>query len=73
MPLPYAWWDMTRPITTKSTTTATKVGRRARGERTQMIPRGKEERAGQLRHYHRHALVHRGEGRFFSRKPSRRP
>ena len=68
MPLPCSWWTIKRATTTKSMTTATEVDRRARGERTRINPRGEEERAGQLRHFYRHVLVHCGEGRFFSRK-----
>ena len=73
MLFPCLWWAMEMTTTTKSTTTATKVDRRARGERTRILPRGEEEHVEQLRHHHRHALVHRGEGRLFSRKLSRRP
>ena len=64
MPLQCAWWAMMRATTMKNTPTATKVGNRVWGEKTQIISWDEEEeRVGQLRHHHRHALVHCG---FFS-------
>ena len=57
MPLLCPWSAMKRLTMLKSTTPATKVDRRAQGERTRIIPRREEERAGQFRHHHRYKLM----------------